>query len=108
MERVVMPTSKHGSKSPVDDQRQLFAQQKHQDVASLDLTLTIWGRSDLKARGINFSDAWLLDLEKQGRFPKRVSLGDRRVGWVASEVLDYIRSRIEQRDEAAAKRREMT
>ncbi len=34
-------------------------------------------------------------------FPKPVSLGDRAVGWVESEVHDWIIARIEQRDEKA-------
>ena len=34
----------------------------------------------------------------EGSFPKRVSLGDRCVGWVESEVHDWILARIEERD----------
>ena len=33
-------------------------------------------------------------------FPKPVSLGDRCVGWVDSEVHDWILARIEERDSA--------
>lgn len=33
-----------------------------------------------------------------GAFPKPVSLGDRAVGWVESEVQDWVLSRIEERD----------
>ncbi len=33
-------------------------------------------------------------------FPKPVSLGDRCVGWVDSEVHDWILARIEERDQA--------
>ncbi|MNF63729.1 Prophage CP4-57 regulatory protein (AlpA) [compost metagenome] len=35
----------------------------------------------------------------EGRFPKPVSLGDRCVGWVESEVHDWILARIAERDE---------
>lgn len=35
-----------------------------------------------------------------GLFPKPVSLGDRAVGWVESEVQEWILARIAQRDEA--------
>lgn len=35
-----------------------------------------------------------------GTFPKPVSLGDRCVGWVDSEVDDWILARIEERDQA--------
>lgn len=34
----------------------------------------------------------------EGSFPKPVSLGDRSVGWVESEVQDWILARIEERD----------
>lgn len=34
----------------------------------------------------------------EGSFPKPVSLGDRCVGWVESEVIDWIQLRIEERD----------
>lgn len=34
----------------------------------------------------------------EGAFPRPVSLGDRCVGWVESEVHDWILARIEERD----------
>lgn len=34
----------------------------------------------------------------EGTFPKPVPLGDRCVGWVESEVQDWILARIEERD----------
>lgn len=34
----------------------------------------------------------------EGAFPKPVSLGDRSVGWVDTEVHDWILARIEERD----------
>ncbi|AKV10870.1 hypothetical protein B723_16820 [Pseudomonas fluorescens NCIMB 11764] len=34
----------------------------------------------------------------EGSFPKTVSLGDRAVGWVESEVMGWVMSRIEARD----------
>jgi len=36
----------------------------------------------------------------EGTFPKPVPLGDRSVGWVDSEVHDWILARIEERDQA--------
>lgn len=36
----------------------------------------------------------------EGNFPKPVSLGDRCVGWVDSEVHAWILGRIEERDQA--------
>jgi prophage regulatory protein len=35
----------------------------------------------------------------EGFFPKPISLGDRCVGWLESEVHDWILARIEERDE---------
>lgn len=35
-----------------------------------------------------------------GSFPKPVSLGDRAVGWVESEVQEWILARIAQRDDS--------
>ena len=37
-------------------------------------------------------------LEKAGQFPKRVQLGPSRVGWVESEVLDWLDVRIKRRE----------
>jgi prophage regulatory protein len=34
----------------------------------------------------------------EGNFPRPLSLGDRCVGWVDSEVHDWILARIEERD----------
>ncbi|HBO6963440.1 helix-turn-helix transcriptional regulator [Pseudomonas aeruginosa] len=34
----------------------------------------------------------------EGRFPKPIPLGDRCVGWLESEVQDWILARIEERD----------
>jgi prophage regulatory protein len=36
-------------------------------------------------------------LEKAGKFPQRVQLGPNRVGWVESEVLDWLKLRMAQR-----------
>lgn len=36
-------------------------------------------------------------LEKAGQFPKRVALGPNRVGWVESEVLDWLEERLKRR-----------
>jgi prophage regulatory protein len=45
-----------------------------------------------------YSPAHISRLEADGRFPKRVRLGQGRVGWVEDEVLDWIRDRIAERD----------
>ena len=41
-------------------------------------------------------------LEKAGKFPRRVRLGPQAVGWIESEVDDWIVARAAERDTAAA------
>ena len=45
-----------------------------------------------------YSPAQIDRLEKAGRFPKRVRLGPGRVGWVESEIVAWLRERIESRN----------
>ena len=40
-------------------------------------------------------------MEKEGKFPKRVRLGQNRVGWVEDEVDGWINDRIAERDKSA-------
>lgn len=46
-----------------------------------------------------YSPQHIARMEKAGRFPKRVQLGPNRVGWVEDEVLDWLQSRLDRRDE---------
>jgi len=39
----------------------------------------------------------IYQMEGEGRFPPRVNIGLRAVGWVESEVQDWLRGRIENR-----------
>ena len=41
--------------------------------------------------GLSRTTIWRL--EKDGEFPKRRQLGIRRIGWIESEVLDWMESR---------------
>lgn len=45
-----------------------------------------------------YSRAHLDRLEAEGRFPKRVRLGQARVAWVEDEVDEWIASRVAERD----------
>lgn len=45
-----------------------------------------------------YSPQHIARLEKAGKFPKRVQLGQCRVGWLEQEVLDWLTERIERRD----------
>jgi prophage regulatory protein len=48
-------------------------------------------------KGIHFGNVWRLELERRGRFPKRVKLGARRYGYVESEIDRWIEERAAQR-----------
>ncbi len=45
-----------------------------------------------------YSPQHIARLEKAGEFPKRVKLGNNRVGWIEQEVLDWLQIRIDARD----------
>ncbi len=45
-----------------------------------------------------YSPQHVARLEKAGQFPKRVQLGLNRVGWVESEVLDWLNQRLALRE----------
>ncbi len=46
-----------------------------------------------------YSPQHITRLEKAGQFPKRIKLGQARVGWIESEVLEWLQKRIDSRDE---------
>lgn len=46
-----------------------------------------------------YSPQHIARLEKAGQFPKRVKLGPSRVGWVETEVLDWLTTRLSRREE---------
>ena len=45
-----------------------------------------------------YSHQHIARLEAVGQFPKRVRLGNNRVGWIEAEVLDWLQARIDARD----------
>ena len=45
-----------------------------------------------------YSRAHIARLEEAGTFPKRVKLGQHRVGWVESEIMEWMQKRIDERD----------
>ena len=50
---------------------------------------------------IPYSDMQISRLEQAGRFPKRIRLGDNRVGWSFRELQAWIAARKMERDNAA-------
>ena len=59
----------------------------------------ILSKKELRAL-VFYSPAHIDRLEKAGQFPKRIHLGPRRVGWVESEVVEWLQQRIRERDGA--------
>jgi prophage regulatory protein len=57
--------------------------------------------SELKDHGVRLGRRQIDRLEAKGRFPKRVQIGDTRVGWVESEIDAHVRARITERSTAA-------
>lgn len=45
-----------------------------------------------------YSPQHVARLEQAGLFPKRVRLGQARVGWVEQEVLDWLQKRLDARE----------
>ena len=42
---------------------------------------------------ISLSDATIWRMEKAGRFPKRIRLGGNSVGWIESEIKEWLEQR---------------
>ena len=60
--------------------------------------MKILSYDDLKPKGIPHSKVQLWRLERQSKFPKRVSLSTNRFGWVEAEVDAWIKAKIAERD----------
>ena len=52
-------------------------------------------------KGVTFSNPYRLELEAQGKFPKRVKLGERRYGYVEEELDIWLKQRAALRTVAA-------
>ena len=48
-------------------------------------------------RGIGYTRRHLYTLESERKFPKRVALGENRVGWIESEIDQWITQRAASR-----------
>jgi prophage regulatory protein len=62
------------------------------------MSIRLLSKKDVR-RIVLYSPAHIDRLEKAGLFPKRVRLGPCRVGWVESEVLEWLQARIDRRDD---------
>jgi predicted DNA-binding transcriptional regulator AlpA len=52
-------------------------------------------------KGIGFSNPYRLELEREGRFPKRVKLGERKYAYIEEEIDRFLADRAARRGEAA-------
>lgn len=57
-------------------------------------------KPELRAK-IGLSDSTVGRLEKSGCFPRRISLGNKLVGWFSDEVEDWLELRAGERDGGA-------
>ena len=65
--------------------------------------------SDLiSEKGIRFSKVWLWRLERDGKFPKRVKLAEKRYGWLADEIESWLKARSASRKEIAQAEKKQT
>ena len=48
---------------------------------------------------VHYSPQHVARLEAVGKFPKRVKLGPNRMGWVEEEILDWLKQRLDDREE---------
>ena len=62
-----------------------------------DIEMRILSKRQLKEL-VLYSPQHVARLEKAGTFPKRVTLGPNRVGWIEGEVLDWLQERIIRRE----------
>lgn len=56
---------------------------------------------ELREHGVLYSRSHIYRLEAAGKFPKRVPIGDARVGWVENEIDDYVAEKVKSRSASA-------
>jgi prophage regulatory protein len=58
---------------------------------------------ELRERGVLHGRRHVDRLEAEGKFPKRVPIGMRRVGWVAAEIDEWVNAAISSRQRQPGK-----
>lgn len=53
---------------------------------------------DLRERGIRYTRQHLYRLIKANKFPRPIRLGENRLAWIESEIDQYLKQRIAERD----------
>ena len=67
-------------------------------MAENNIRKTIYSRDDLKALGIRVSNTTLLRWESCGRFPRRIRMAGTSVGWLVSEIEQWLQDRGSERE----------
>jgi prophage regulatory protein len=60
--------------------------------------MVLLSRSQLKAMGVDYSRPHLWRLVRDGKFPKPVHLGERKIAWVADEIDAHLKRKVAERD----------
>ena len=63
--------------------------------------MRIINSSGLREKGIPFSLPHIWRLEKVQKFPRRIKLGENRIGWVEAEIDEWLAAKIAERDREA-------
>lgn len=67
------------------------------NISSASSTTILLTRNDLRNRGISYSNPHLIELERRGRFPCRVTLSPAKVAWIEAEIDQWLNRRIASR-----------
>jgi prophage regulatory protein len=57
---------------------------------------------ELSDHGVPFGRRYIDRLEAEGKFPRRVPIGAKRVGWVATEIEGWVSAAIARRSRSVA------
>jgi prophage regulatory protein len=60
--------------------------------------LRILSLNDLRELGIYYSRVHIHRLVKAGKFPAPIKVGQNRIGWVESEIDEWLNAKIAERD----------
>jgi len=60
--------------------------------------LRILSLNDLRELGIYYSRVHIYRLVKAGKFPAPIKVGQNRIGWVESEIDEWLNAKIAERD----------
>jgi prophage regulatory protein len=72
--------------------------QTHDDPP--DHGIRVLSYEELKARGIRFSRVWIAKLIRENKFPRPINIGVSHVGFVESEINEWLAAKVRERDEA--------